>query len=222
MPLIDDKLALRVVAYQDNRGGYIDNVCSTFTRRGTDLGFARPHGRRRSGRFRRDRQLPTSPARTSTKSSTTASAPASSGRSSTTGMRCSQSPTRRSKAKACSTSTRTVRSRVARRSGRDLPQSCPQSTQRLKPLEVTVFTPASTEDEFINTALTVNGKVGPLDLVYAGAYLTREAQSISDYTNYARGVWGTYYQCTGLLGRQRRQVLLRRRASGTTRTTART
>ena len=41
MPLIDDKLAARVVGYQDHRGGYIDNVYSTFTRRGTDLGFAR-------------------------------------------------------------------------------------------------------------------------------------------------------------------------------------
>ena len=48
--------------------------------------------------------------------------------------------------------------------------------------------------------MTVTGKVGTLDLVYAGAYLTREAQSISDYTNYARGVWGTYYQCTGYSG----------------------
>ena len=78
--------------------------------------------------------------------------------------------------------------------------NCTNSTQRLKPLEVTVFTKGSTEDEFVNTALTVNGKVGTLDLVYAGAYLTREAQSVSDYTNYARGVWGTYYQCTGYSG----------------------
>ena len=78
--------------------------------------------------------------------------------------------------------------------------NCTTSTQRLKPLQVTVFTPGFTEDEFVNTALTVTGKVGTLDLVYAGAYLTREAQSVSDYTNYARGVWGTYYQCTGFSG----------------------
>ncbi len=44
IPLIDDKLAMRIVAYQDHRGGYIDNVYSTFTRRGTDLGFARRTG----------------------------------------------------------------------------------------------------------------------------------------------------------------------------------
>ncbi len=39
IPLIDDKLAMRLVAYHDHRGGYIDNVYSTFTRQGTDLGF---------------------------------------------------------------------------------------------------------------------------------------------------------------------------------------
>jgi outer membrane receptor protein involved in Fe transport len=70
----------------------------------------------------------------------------------------------------------------------------------LNPLEVTLFTEAFTTDEFINTALTVTGKVGTLDLVYAGSYLTREAQSVSDYTNYARGKWGAYYQCTGYGG----------------------
>jgi hypothetical protein len=38
--LIEGKAALRVVAFTESRGGYIDNVGSTFTRRGTDLGFA--------------------------------------------------------------------------------------------------------------------------------------------------------------------------------------
>ncbi len=34
------RFAARIVAYQDHRGGYIDNVFSTFTRSPTDLGFA--------------------------------------------------------------------------------------------------------------------------------------------------------------------------------------
>jgi len=72
--------------------------------------------------------------------------------------------------------------------------------QDLKALEVTVFNTGFTEDEFVNTALTVSGKVGTLDLIYAGAYLTRDAQTVADYTNYARGVWGSYYQCTGFSG----------------------
>ncbi len=72
--------------------------------------------------------------------------------------------------------------------------------QDLKPLEVTIFNQGHTEDEFVNTALTVTGKVGTLDLVYAGAYLSRDAETVSDYTNYARGRYGVYYQCTGYSG----------------------
>ena len=38
LPLIQDTLAVRAVIYDDRRGGYIDNVPSTFTRRDSDLG----------------------------------------------------------------------------------------------------------------------------------------------------------------------------------------
>ena len=41
IPLIEDTLAVRAVIYDDHQGGYINNVASTFTRSGTDLGFAR-------------------------------------------------------------------------------------------------------------------------------------------------------------------------------------
>ncbi len=34
-------------------------------------------------------------------------------------------------------------------------------------------------------------------MIYSGAYLVRNVDQVQDYTNYARGVWGTYYQCTG-------------------------
>ncbi|HEX7374584.1 MAG TPA: TonB-dependent receptor plug domain-containing protein, partial [Steroidobacteraceae bacterium] len=40
LPIIDGKLAARVVVYNENRGGYIDNKASTFTRRPTDFGIA--------------------------------------------------------------------------------------------------------------------------------------------------------------------------------------
>jgi outer membrane receptor protein involved in Fe transport len=46
--------------------------------------------------------------------------------------------------------------------------------------------------------LTVNGKFGDIKAVYAGSYLVRNVQQQQDYTNYARGVYGYYYQCTGL------------------------
>src|ERR1700677_983914 len=44
LPLIPGTLAVRAVVYDDNRGGYINNVPSTFTRAGTDEGFASYHG----------------------------------------------------------------------------------------------------------------------------------------------------------------------------------
>src|SRR3979411_2606540 len=40
VPLIPDKLAVRAVVYNDSRGGYIDNVAATFTRKNTDVGIS--------------------------------------------------------------------------------------------------------------------------------------------------------------------------------------
>src|SRR3984957_16496667 len=39
LPVIADTLAVRAVIYNDNRGGYIDTVPGTFTRKDTDLGI---------------------------------------------------------------------------------------------------------------------------------------------------------------------------------------
>ena len=43
LPLIADTLAVRAVIYNDRRGGYIDNVPGTFTRKDTDLGIYYAH-----------------------------------------------------------------------------------------------------------------------------------------------------------------------------------
>src|SRR5271165_3761969 len=40
LPLIEGTMAMRAVIYDDRRGGYIDNVPATFTRKNTDLGIA--------------------------------------------------------------------------------------------------------------------------------------------------------------------------------------
>ncbi len=39
VPLIADTLAVRAVIYNDRRGGYIDNVPGTFTRKNSDVGI---------------------------------------------------------------------------------------------------------------------------------------------------------------------------------------
>ena len=56
-------------------------------------------------------------------------------------------------------------------------------------------TPTYDKDQFENTALTINGRIGDLKLVYTGGYLVRNIEQQGDYTNYARGVYADYYQC---------------------------
>jgi len=42
LPLVEDTLALRAVVYSDSRGGYINNIPSTFTRQASDYSIAGP------------------------------------------------------------------------------------------------------------------------------------------------------------------------------------
>src|ERR1700691_5548779 len=44
LPIVPGILAVRAVVYDDNRGGYINNVPATFVRAGTDEGFAKYNG----------------------------------------------------------------------------------------------------------------------------------------------------------------------------------
>jgi iron complex outermembrane recepter protein len=74
----------------------------------------------------------------------------------------------------------------------------PTGGQPLPPYSVNLFNPSYDRDKFENTALTIDGKIGPLSLVYTGAYLVRNVEQVQDYTNYARGVYGVYYQCTNV------------------------
>ena len=42
------------------------------------------------------------------------------------------------------------------------------------------------DDSWYQASMTVEGQIGDMDFVYAGAYLDRDADSISDYTHYAQ------------------------------------
>ena len=55
----------------------------------------------------------------------------------------------------------------------------------LGPLEIQKFLPEYTHDSWVQSALTVEGKIADFDLVYAGAYLTRNTHEAEDYTDYA-------------------------------------
>jgi hypothetical protein len=106
LPLIEDTLAIRGVVYDDNRGGYIDNVPSTFSRSGYDLGLALYNGGKTNfyGKVTSPGVVPANSEtinnylqcrrRNQPRSPTRASASASNGRSTITGTRCCSSPTR--------------------------------------------------------------------------------------------------------------------------------
>jgi iron complex outermembrane recepter protein len=63
-------------------------------------------------------------------------------------------------------------------------------------LTVQLFNPSYDKDRFENTALTINGRLGPIRALYAGSYLARTVDQVQDYTNYAHGgAYADYYQC---------------------------
>lgn len=68
-------------------------------------------------------------------------------------------------------------------------------------LEVNRYAPDSLDDQFNQTAWTVNGRIGDLDLVYTGAFLDREVTALIDYTGYTNiGKFISGYQCEYLVG----------------------
>jgi outer membrane receptor protein involved in Fe transport len=52
-------------------------------------------------------------------------------------------------------------------------------------LKVIHFNPESNHDRWFQAALTVEGKIGNFDVVYAGAYMKRNIDSQSDYSDYS-------------------------------------
>ncbi|MEC9415951.1 MAG: TonB-dependent receptor [Pseudomonadota bacterium] len=68
-------------------------------------------------------------------------------------------------------------------------------------LKVSRFTPDKLDDTFSQTAWTLNGSIGDIDLVYTGAYLDRQVEQQLDYTGYTNiGAFISGYQCEYLVG----------------------
>lgn len=61
---------------------------------------------------------------------------------------------------------------------------------------ISSFYPEDLSDEFSQASLTVNGRIGALQLVYAGAYLNRQVHQRYDYSGYIEdGLFVAYYVC---------------------------
>jgi iron complex outermembrane recepter protein len=194
VPVIEGVFALRGVIYNDHRGGYIDNVPSTFTRMNSDLGnFYNPvtpvNGICPNG-------LP----------GTTHCAPT----NTVVGNNFALARDNQN----------TVDYQGARLSGLyqfndDWSLLVSQTYQNMdaegdfdqypigsegQPLgrdQVTSFSPAFDKDKFENTAWTVDGKIWDLKAVYTGGYTVRNLTQQADYTNYTRSGGGFYYSCSG-------------------------
>lgn len=191
IPLIADKAAVRLVIYNDQRGGYINNLPATFIRAGTDLGIANENG---------------------------GVVPANSvsiNNFQITGNDINPVTYKGARLSALFKVNddwdvlleQSYQDMNAQGVFYEMPYGTegtqltaagvPFGGQPLPPLSVNLFNSTFDKDRFENTALTVEGKLGRLQLVYAGSYLVRNVEQVGDYTNYARGRYGYYYQCTG-------------------------
>src|SRR5258708_1395088 len=202
LPLIPEHLAVRAVIYTDHRGGYIDNVPSTFTRQNTDNGTFRlgvgptagvcpnglPPGAKAAG-------LPNGvcvPLGLPVTNNLTVA-------------KDNQNPVDYNGIRVSGLyQFNDDWSLLVQQSYQNLEADgvfaqypVGSDGQALKPLQVTSFTPTYDKDKFENTSWTVNGKIAFLNVVYTGGYLVRTTQQVGDYSNYARGSYGDYYQCTG-------------------------
>ena len=67
-------------------------------------------------------------------------------------------------------------------------------------LKVQTFYPDESHDRFYQAALTLTGKIANFDVTYAGAYMERKLDAISDYTDYAEAYDQLYSGAGGIAG----------------------
>ncbi len=198
LPLITDKLAVRGVLFTDQRGGYINNVPATFTRRNTDIGIHYANFPSVNG------QCPNGPDGGSgfcvppgaTAINNYAIAKNAINPTSYTGVRVEA-------LWKFNDDWDLLVSQMYQNLSTDgvfYQQPTASDGGALNPLEVTQFNNSYDRDKFESTSWTLNGKFGQLKAVYTGGYLVRKVEQVGDYTNYSRGVYADYYQCYGPTG----------------------
>ena len=213
VPLIKDKLAVRLVIYDDRQGGYIDNVYSQFTRSDQDpgnvvlginpvganpttgLGGTCPDGGKTTT-FRAERAgVPLQVRRSPTMPRIAGD---------------NQNPVTHQGARASVLYgidkdwnvllTESLQNLDAEGLSVEYPygsNSVPGALQVLAPLQVTAFSPSYDKDSYANTAWTVNGKLGDFSAIYTGGWMVRQINQQMEYSNYSRTYYGVYYSCSG-------------------------
>ena len=202
VPLIENKLAIRGVIYNDKRGGYIDNVPGTFTRKATDLGiyYAKYATSCSGGAVPTNGICP--PGSTRTGNGVSPNWPVINNNAIANkdinpvtyqGLRVQALYQVNDDWNVLIA--QSYQSMEAQGVFYQMPNASDGAA--LDALQVTLFNNSFNKDKFSHTALTVNGRLGPLSAIYSGGYLVRNVDQVGDYTNYARGVYADYYQCYG-------------------------
>jgi outer membrane receptor protein involved in Fe transport len=211
LPLIQDKLAVRAVIYNDSRGGYIDNVPGTFTRKNSDLGiyyanyatackFGTP-----SAAGLCPKVIDPVTLKNTNKGTKFAVPPGTAAINNNAIVGNDINPVTYQGIRASALYqitddwnlllTQTYQNMDSEGVFYQMPHASDGAP--LQRDQVTLFNNSYDKDKFENTAWTVNGKIGDLKAVYTGGYLVRHVNQVGDYTNYARGVYADYYQCFG-------------------------
>ena len=193
LPLIADTLAVRGVIYNDRRGGYINNVPATFTRKPTDLGIKYGNYPTGCGTNSTPAGAPCQVPPDSAAINNSAIAGQAINPVTYQGIRASGLWNINSDWNVLLT--QSYQTMDAEGVFYQMPNASDGAP--LPKQSVTLFNDSYNKDKFENTALTVTGQLGAIKAVYTGAYLVRNVSQVQDYTNYARGVYADYYQCHG-------------------------
>jgi len=187
---ISDKTTWRFVGYRDRRGGYIDQVAGKIDVSGS--------ARFRTGGTVRDNGLPVASSRAGFQAG------------------ADLSNVRLLKANAIeeenanSVTYEGFRSTIGQEIGDNWNATLVYAQQsiesdgvffadpHLDDLEIQRYSEDSISDDYDNMSLTLEGSIGDLEFVYAGAYTDRETDQIVDYTDYLFvGQYLPYYVCDG-------------------------
>jgi iron complex outermembrane recepter protein len=177
VPIVPDKLAARLVIYDDSRGGYINNIPGTFTRAATDEVVVNYFGG----------VVPPNSGSITNKAEV---------------ARAINPVTYKGIRGEILFQFNDDWNLLLQQSYQSMDaegvfwQEAYDGVHNTLPaLSVQLYNPSYDKDKFTDTSWTLNGRIGSLQAVYTGAYLDRNITQQQDYTNYARGTYAGYYQC---------------------------
>ncbi|MFK4003488.1 TonB-dependent receptor [Qipengyuania sp. NPDC077563] len=191
---VTDSLALRGVVYLDDQGGYIDNVAGTRT--------ARESARFRPAGTVRDNGVPVAPNRAGFQADDDLSGVEFIEANNAGLVEEDFNDTQYSGFRATALYEVSPDWQVALAHSRQSLESdgvfFADPELDLDDLEIQRFEDDRLEDDFSNTAWTVEGRLGMLDVIYNGAYTERETEQRIDYSDYLfAGQYLPYYICDG-------------------------